>query len=60
MKKLALIIAVAGIVGLSSCGKKCYTCETLAGSVEYCSDSLNKTQLNAAETACELGGGTWK
>jgi len=61
MKKLALIIAVAGIVGLSSC-KKCYTC-SVSGStsnVEYCSDSYTSTQLSILETACKAGGGEWK
>lgn len=60
MKKLALIIAVAGIVGLSSCSKKCNTCSFGTSEVEYCSDDYTSAQLNAAESACKLSGGEWE
>ena len=59
MKKLALVIAIAGIFGLSSC-KKCNTCELGNIKSEYCSDSYTDTELSVAESACRLGGGTWK
>lgn len=59
MKKLALVIAVAGIVGLSSC-KKCNTCETGSLTTEYCSDTYTTAQLDALESTCKLAGGTWK
>ena len=60
MKKLALIIAVAGIIGLSSCAT-CNTCEiSSTTSTEYCSKDYTSAQIDAAKLACEAGGGTWK
>lgn len=60
MKKLALVIAVAGIVGLSSC-KKCNSCEfSSSTTTEYCSDTYTTAQLDALESTCKLAGGTWK
>ena len=61
MKKLALIIAVAGIVGLSSC-KKCETCTpNNGGSVrEYCHEDFTEAQMLAHEAVCLADGGKWK
>lgn len=67
MKKLTLIIAVAGIIGLSSCAKTCNTC-TLngistpdpGGSFEYCSDTFTNAEIDDAESDCIYSGGEWK
>lgn len=59
MKKIALVIAVAGIFGLSSC-KKCNTCEFGSTKTEYCSDKYTDTEMSVAESACRLAGGEWK
>lgn len=52
--------AVLGVVALSSC-KKDYTCSVTVGGITASADylDLDKTQADAAETACEAGGGTW-
>lgn len=59
MKKIALVLAVAGILGFSSCNR-CYQCETIVSTVEYCTDEYNSTQLDALEKTCEGLGGKWK
>lgn len=57
MKKLVLVLSVAGMFALSSCSKT-YTCDCGSGAVvEY--EDLNKEQADAAETACELAGCDW-
>ena len=60
MKKLFFVAAIA-VVALSSC-KKDYTC-TYEGSdgeevQEY--NDLDKDQADAAESACNILGGTWE
>lgn len=59
MKKLALVIMVTGMLGLSAC-KKCSTCTTGNTISEYCSDIYSSKQIKAFETTCVLGGGTWE
>ena len=58
MKKFIAVgsLAVLGVVALASC-KKDYTCTYAGAETTY--TGLSKTQANAQETLCTLGGGAW-
>lgn len=59
MKKVGLMLAIAGLLGFSACSK-CYKCETLVGTTtEYCAEDYNSVQLDALETTCKATGGKW-
>lgn len=57
MKKLFLMFALVGIIGLSSCSKT-NTC-TCSGVVVAEYEGLNKSERDAAKLGCELGGCEW-
>lgn len=57
MKKVFLMFAIVGIIGLSSCSKT-NTC-TCNGTVVGEYEGLNKSQRDAAKASCELGGCEW-
>ena len=62
MKKTILAIAIAGIIGLTSCNKPCYTC-TGANINElnhdYCGKIYVEQKTDDAKAECELRGGVW-
>ena len=62
MKKVILILGVAGLFTFSSCSK-CGTCseQTVVYSGEYCKGNAVEDALySAAEVACEASGGTFE
>lgn len=60
MKKVILMAAVICSAVLVSCSsKKCYTCTTNGTAIDFCEDNLTNAEIEQAEAACELGGGTW-
>lgn len=62
MKKLILVLAIAGVVGLTSC-EKCHSC-TGANINElnhdYCTEVYRTSKsMDDAKDMCEVRGGTW-
>ena len=57
MKKLLLVLGVAGLFALSSCSKS-YSCDCGNGAVVEYSD-LSKDEADAAQAGCELVGCDW-
>lgn len=57
MKKV--LFAAVAVLALASC-KKSYTCKfSDSSSAEITYTDLNKAEAEAAETSCQLAGGSW-
>ncbi len=57
MKKV--MFAAVAVLALASC-KKSYTCKfSDSSSAEITYTDLNKTEADAAESACKMAGGSW-
>ncbi len=62
MKKVILILGIAGLFAFSSCSK-CGTCsdQTVIFSGEYCKGNAVEDALySSAEAECEASGGTFE
>ena len=62
MKKLLLVLSVTTVFALSSCSKcdECSGANTSELNTEFCDDNYTEDEIETAEAACILDGGTWK